>query len=168
MKIILLPALFLSCAAAAAAQDQQVGARTKAILYQGTRPGEPLNLALRLIMQFKQFPAEMVHRGWGADVYGAPEGMGIDGAADIAAAVLDQIGIGSADELDGEPGASGARAPGLSGAISIGGAEMALPLAEVRLLAPLPRPASLRDFYAFEQHVETAYRARGRPVPPAR
>jgi fumarylacetoacetate (FAA) hydrolase len=38
---------------------------------------------------------------------------------------------------------------------------------EVELLAPLPRPRSLRDFYAFEQHVATAYRARGREVPPA-
>jgi fumarylacetoacetate (FAA) hydrolase len=38
---------------------------------------------------------------------------------------------------------------------------------EAELLAPLPRPHSLRDFYAFEQHVATAYRSRGREVPPA-
>ncbi len=96
---------------------------------------------------------------------GAPEGMGIDGAADIAAAVLDQIGIGSADELEAETTGDDAWSRGLAGTISIGGAEMALPLDELRLLAPLPRPPSLRDFYAFEQHVETAYRARNRPVP---
>ena len=52
-------------------------------------------------------------------------------------------------------------------AISIGGVEMMLPLDEVRLVAPLPRPPSLRDFYAFEQHVATANRNRGRDVPPA-
>jgi fumarylacetoacetate (FAA) hydrolase len=44
---------------------------------------------------------------------------------------------------------------------------MVLPLDEVRLVAPLPRPNSLRDFYAFEQHVATANRNRGRDVPPA-
>jgi len=32
---------------------------------------------------------------------------------------------------------------------------------EVRLLAPLPRPVSVRDGYAFRQHVETARRNRG-------
>lgn len=37
---------------------------------------------------------------------------------------------------------------------------------EVHLDAPLPRPASLRDFYAFEQHVKTANANRGRDVPP--
>jgi len=98
---------------------------------------------------------------------GAPESMGVDGAAEIAAAVLDQIGISSVDELDDDPGGNGARDRGLAGAISIGGAEMALPLGEVKLLAPLPRPPSLRDFYAFEQHVATAARNRGRQVPPA-
>jgi fumarylacetoacetate (FAA) hydrolase len=98
---------------------------------------------------------------------GAPEGMGIDGAADIAAAVLDQIGVTGADELEDTAPSNGAHDRGLTGAISIGGAEMALPLEEVRLLAPLPRPPSLRDFYAFEQHVATAARNRGRHVAPA-
>ena len=37
--------------------------------------------------------------------------------------------------------------------------------ADVRLCAPLPRPPSLRDFYAFERHVATAFANRGRPVP---
>jgi fumarylacetoacetate (FAA) hydrolase len=35
------------------------------------------------------------------------------------------------------------------------------PLAEVALLAPIPRPPSMRDGYAFRQHVETARRNRG-------
>jgi 2-keto-4-pentenoate hydratase/2-oxohepta-3-ene-1,7-dioic acid hydratase in catechol pathway len=41
------------------------------------------------------------------------------------------------------------------------------PLADAQLLAPIPRPASLRDFYAFEQHVRTAHTNRGRTVPTA-
>ena len=39
-------------------------------------------------------------------------------------------------------------------------------LADVRLWAPLPRPRSLRDFYAFEAHVQTAFALRGQPMPP--
>jgi fumarylacetoacetate (FAA) hydrolase len=97
---------------------------------------------------------------------GAPDGMGIDGAIEIAAAVLDQLGIADADEF-GDEGGDGAGDHGLSGPLSIGGVEMLLPLDEVRLVAPLPRPPSLRDFYAFEQHVATANRNRGRDVPPA-
>lgn len=38
-------------------------------------------------------------------------------------------------------------------------------LDEVHLLPPLPRAMSLRDFYAFEQHVTTAFANRERPVP---
>lgn len=45
--------------------------------------------------------------------------------------------------------------------------DLVLPIWEVELLAPLPRPRSLRDFYAFEQHVATAFAKRNRPVPPA-
>lgn len=40
-----------------------------------------------------------------------------------------------------------------------------LPLNEARLHAPIPRPPTLRDFYAFEQHVRTANQNRGREVP---
>jgi fumarylacetoacetate (FAA) hydrolase len=38
-------------------------------------------------------------------------------------------------------------------------------VAEVRICAPLLRPPSLRDFYAFEKHVAAAFANRGRPVP---
>jgi hypothetical protein len=62
----------------------EVGARERAILYQGTRPGTPLNLALRLLMQFKQFPTAMVTKAWGADVYGGATGMGrVAGLAEL-------------------------------------------------------------------------------------
>jgi fumarylacetoacetate (FAA) hydrolase len=43
--------------------------------------------------------------------------------------------------------------------------ENLLPLNEARLHAPIPRPSTLRDFYAFEQHVRTANQNRGREVP---
>lgn len=36
-----------------------------------------------------------------------------------------------------------------------------VPIAECTLLAPIPRPPSMRDGYAFRQHVETARRNRG-------
>ncbi len=41
-----------------------------------------------------------------------------------------------------------------------------VPEDEARLLAPLPRPVSVRDGYAFRQHVETARRNRGVPMIP--
>jgi fumarylacetoacetate (FAA) hydrolase len=43
--------------------------------------------------------------------------------------------------------------------------ENLLPLHEARLHAPIPRPPTLRDFYAFEQHVRTANQIRGREIP---
>lgn len=91
---------------------------------------------------------------------GAPEGMGMDGAAEIAAAVLEQIGVYDIDELINTDEQSQ-----WQNTMLIGGSEMLLPRSEVKLLAPLPRPNSLRDFYAFEQHVESAYRQRNRSVP---
>jgi fumarylacetoacetate (FAA) hydrolase len=39
------------------------------------------------------------------------------------------------------------------------------PLADVTFLAPIPRPPSIRDFFAFEQHVATARANRGSQVP---
>lgn len=38
------------------------------------------------------------------------------------------------------------------------------PLSGVRLLAPIPRPPSIRDFYAFEAHVKTCRDRRGLPM----
>ncbi len=39
-------------------------------------------------------------------------------------------------------------------------------LGSVRLLPPIPRPPSVRDFYAFEQHVKTARAGRGLEMDP--
>jgi fumarylacetoacetate (FAA) hydrolase len=44
---------------------------------------------------------------------------------------------------------------------SFDGLETTTALADVTLLAPIPRPPSMRDGYAFRQHVETARRNRG-------
>jgi fumarylacetoacetate (FAA) hydrolase len=44
--------------------------------------------------------------------------------------------------------------------------EAEFPLDEIRLLAPIPDPPSVRDFFAFEQHVATARARRGGEVPP--
>jgi fumarylacetoacetate (FAA) hydrolase len=40
------------------------------------------------------------------------------------------------------------------------------PLADVELRAPVLHPPSVRDFYAFEQHVKTARASRGLEMPP--
>lgn len=45
-------------------------------------------------------------------------------------------------------------------------APYAQPLAEAPLMAPVPRPTSVRDGYAFRQHVETARRNRGAEMIP--
>ena len=41
-----------------------------------------------------------------------------------------------------------------------------LPLDAVRLVAPVRRPPTLRDFYAFERHVKAGNAIRGREIPP--
>lgn len=42
----------------------------------------------------------------------------------------------------------------------------AVPLADAKLLCPLPQPRSFRDFYAFEEHVQAARRRRGLDMVP--
>ncbi len=46
-------------------------------------------------------------------------------------------------------------------------AVLVYPLHTVTLLAPIPEPPTLRDFYAFEQHVKTARAKRGLEMVPA-
>jgi fumarylacetoacetate (FAA) hydrolase len=40
-------------------------------------------------------------------------------------------------------------------------------LADVHLLAPIPNPPSIRDFYAYEDHVAAGFRLRGQRIPDA-
>ena len=44
--------------------------------------------------------------------------------------------------------------------------DIVVALADARLLAPIPQPPSVRDFYAFEQHVRTARERRGLEMDP--
>ncbi|MER8421055.1 fumarylacetoacetate hydrolase family protein [Mesorhizobium sp. M1329] len=46
------------------------------------------------------------------------------------------------------------------------GARFRWPMSQVQLLAPVPRPRTVRDCMAFEQHVTNGYKAIGRTVPP--
>ncbi|HUO72601.1 MAG TPA: fumarylacetoacetate hydrolase family protein [Solirubrobacteraceae bacterium] len=57
---------------------------------------------------------------------------------------------------------------GQSGDDALDGAAVRRALADVRLLAPLPRPNSLRDFLVFEAHLRNICRVLGRPdeLPP--
>ena len=58
-------------------------------------------------------------------------------------------------------------APSLAAWLGSGGEDVGEhALADVRLRAPIPQPPSVRDFYAFEQHVATARASRGLEVPP--
>jgi fumarylacetoacetate (FAA) hydrolase len=86
---------------------------------------------------------------------GLPDGDGLDGVAQIVAAVLDYAGV---DEAEMPPPDAG---------MTIGGIEVLVPRSRVRLLAPVPHPASLRDGYLFEQHVAATLAQRGRGVPDA-
>jgi fumarylacetoacetate (FAA) hydrolase len=63
----------------------------------------------------------------------------------------------------------GLAADSLATVLSDGGnapADGEFALAAVRLHAPIPTPPSVRDFFAFEQHVATARANRGATVPP--
>lgn len=44
---------------------------------------------------------------------------------------------------------------------------MTAPVWLSEIVAPLPRPRSFRDFYAYEHHVAAGYAKRNRPIPPA-
>jgi 2-keto-4-pentenoate hydratase/2-oxohepta-3-ene-1,7-dioic acid hydratase in catechol pathway len=50
--------------------------------------------------------------------------------------------------------------------LQVEGEPVAIRLDEAKLLAPLPVPSSVRDFYAFEQHVKTSRQRRGLPMIP--
>lgn len=52
--------------------------------------------------------------------------------------------------------------PGMQGP---GGETLLFAPGDLRLRAPLPNPASVRDFFAFEQHVKMGFEKRGEPMP---
>ncbi|HEU4450711.1 MAG TPA: fumarylacetoacetate hydrolase family protein [Gaiellaceae bacterium] len=58
-------------------------------------------------------------------------------------------------------------APSLAAWLESGGGDVAEhALADVRLVAPIPHPPSVRDFYAFERHVRSARAERGLEMAP--
>jgi fumarylacetoacetate (FAA) hydrolase len=71
------------------------------------------------------------------------------------------------DEDDTAIQHNGNQERGSTGNVTIGGVEMVLPLEQIRLLAPLPRPASLRTFCTFEEHIINLARLSSRAVPPS-
>jgi 2-keto-4-pentenoate hydratase/2-oxohepta-3-ene-1,7-dioic acid hydratase in catechol pathway len=49
--------------------------------------------------------------------------------------------------------------------IGVDGQTLTYPQDEVKLLTPVPNPRSIRDFYAFEDHVKRGFEKRGEPMP---
>jgi fumarylacetoacetate (FAA) hydrolase len=90
------------------------------------------------------------------------EEVSLDTAAEIVAALVSMLGSGEDGLPDGlpteeAPQGNGQHNQGMAGTLSIGGAQMLLPLAQVRLLAPLPRPSSLRVFTSFGEDTEPSF-----------
>jgi 2-keto-4-pentenoate hydratase/2-oxohepta-3-ene-1,7-dioic acid hydratase in catechol pathway len=71
-------------------------------------------------------------------------------------------GIGRLIDLLGDDGQRMAEAAGRA----LSDPAEVVPEADVRFLAPVPEPPSIRDFYAFEEHVRTAAGSTGHDVPP--
>ncbi len=75
--------------------------------------------------------------------------------------------------LEGGPSAMSAAREAFDYAVKLGEAALG-PAGEtivysgrdVRIIAPLPNPPSLRDFLAFEAHIAATSRKRGQPIPP--
>jgi fumarylacetoacetate (FAA) hydrolase len=97
---------------------------------------------------------------------GDQDDVNLDAAADILAAVVDMFGA-SSDTRDTAGDGNGSRNQGTTGNLVLGGVEMLFPLEQVRLLAPLPHPASLRCFEVFEAHITAAFRFAGQELPAA-
>lgn len=100
---------------------------------------------------------------------GYQEDCNLDTAAEIVAAVTGLVDGALAVGPD-EPGplVNGDHDQGMAGTLSLGGAEMLLPLEQVRLRAPLPRPASLRLFEVPEWNITPNYDpAQPLKLPPA-
>lgn len=85
-----------------------------------------------------------------------------DAHGTVAAGALEGDLVRPLRAADAQPGDAVAIASDPAGAAPAGDP---VPLAEVRLLAPVPAPPSIRDFMAFEEHVATARRSRGLDVP---
>jgi hypothetical protein len=85
-------------------------ARVRAIMFQNAyAPGTPLNTALRLIYQFKLWPADMILRTWGREVYGRIGDGKMDRIAGLAEMLVGMAVFGTAaeavrSEIEGKDG----------------------------------------------------------------
>lgn len=98
----------------------------------------------------------------------ARNGLSSAAATRLASAAVPADMVGFIE--NGEIGLDAARA-GLdwiaaNGGAGPGGAVLTHAAADVRLLAPVPRPPLIRDFMAFEQHLKNIYPKLGREIPP--
>src|SRR5438270_1551906 len=119
-----------------------------------------VNLAYRALLARTEAPAF-------AERYAAvvlpPDMLGYLGAGERGRAALAEV-----DEHWSAEAAEAAAAAGVAGvAGSPAGWPAPLAEAEVRLLAPLPRPNTIRDFSTFEQHQARVTRAKGNAEVPA-
>lgn len=75
------------------------GARVRAILFgKNFQPGTPINTALRLLYQFKIWPADMITRAWEREIYGTIGDGRYDRAAGLVEAAVGAMVFGGASE----------------------------------------------------------------------
>ncbi len=97
---------------------------------------------------------------------GDQDEVNVETAGAIVAAVIEMLGDDMARITDDAPrGGNGQHDHGAEGNIAIGGVPMLLPLSQVRLLSPLPRPTSIRLFECFEEHARVAFELAGLSLP---
>jgi hypothetical protein len=74
-------------------------ARIRAMLFgKNFEPGTPINTALRLVYQFKIWPADMIQRAWGREMYGRIGDGKMDRVAGLVEAAVGAIAFGVASE----------------------------------------------------------------------
>lgn len=94
------------------------------------------------------------------------EEVSLDAVANIVGAVGQILGVAGDTAFDLHEDSRLLQLGGdLAGSLSVGGEAMLLPLDQVRLLAPLPQPVSLRAFDGFEEHAFLSSTRRGRDLP---
>jgi hypothetical protein len=74
-------------------------ARTRAMIFQKNfEPGTPMNTAIRLIAQFKMWPATMITRAWGREIYGSIGDSRMDRIAGVVEMIVGAMIFGTASE----------------------------------------------------------------------
>ena len=77
----------------------QPSARIRAMMFgKNFEPGTPINTALKLIYQFKIWPADMIQRAWGRELYGTIGDGRMDRVAGLVEAAVGAVVFGTASE----------------------------------------------------------------------